>query len=54
MVSSIRGAVDNIVQSHDLRDQLITRGFENVRKYQASSIAERYAELYRKVYENRL
>jgi glycosyltransferase involved in cell wall biosynthesis len=52
-VISIREAVDNIVQSRDLRDQLINQGFENVRKYQASIIAEQYAELYRKVYEKR-
>lgn len=50
-ISSIREAVESLLQSRSLRVQLINDGFENVCKYQASNVAERYAELYRQVYE---
>ncbi len=50
---SIRRAVSELVESSDLRNELIKEGLANVSKYQASIIAGRYSELYREVYEKR-
>ena len=50
--SSIRAALEEIVTSEGLREKLVADGFQNVRNYTVSAIAERYAALYRQVYES--
>ena len=49
-VQSIRSAVDRVIQSAELREELICKGYQNVAKYQVSCVAEQYANLYRSVY----
>lgn len=45
-VSIIRKAVELICRDHGYRQQLIQRGFQNCRQYEAEVIAARYLDLY--------
>ena len=51
-VSSIRTAVEEIIESEAFRAKLVAAGFRNVQNYKASAIAEKYTALYRQVYES--
>ena len=45
--SSIRAGITRIIEDAGYRDQLISAGFENVKRFRADVIAAQYAELYR-------
>jgi glycosyltransferase involved in cell wall biosynthesis len=47
--ASIREAVESLLRSPDLRDQLVSRGFQNVSAYRADAVAERYAAIYQEL-----
>lgn len=48
-VDQIRTAIERLLNEPELRDALVQRGFENVKRFKAERIAEQYAELYREV-----
>ena len=47
--SSIRRGILRVLDDNHYRNRLISRGFENVKRFRADVIAEQYAALYRKV-----
>ncbi len=49
--SEIRDAVKKIIVDKKLRENLVKRGIENIKRYDHKVIAEKYAELYREIYE---
>jgi glycosyltransferase involved in cell wall biosynthesis len=51
-VAAIRGALQSLLTQPALREVLVQKGFENVKKYSATAIAAKYAALYREVLEN--
>jgi glycosyltransferase involved in cell wall biosynthesis len=48
-VNSIRAGVLRVIQDEPRRAELISRGFENVKRFHPRAIAERYAAIYREV-----
>jgi len=48
-VASIRAGVRRLLDDSDYRSELRERGFENVRRFEASVIAAQYAEVYHQV-----
>lgn len=44
--AAIRRGLEQLLQDTALRDRLVTAGFENRRRFEATAIAERYATLY--------
>jgi glycosyltransferase involved in cell wall biosynthesis len=52
-VSSIRNGILKVINDKALRERLLVKGLENVEKYRAAKIAEKYLELYNSFpYEN--
>jgi glycosyltransferase involved in cell wall biosynthesis len=51
-IAAIRGGLQSLLTQPDLREDLVKKGFENVKKYSATAIAAKYAALYREVLEN--
>lgn len=51
-VIAIRGGLQRLLSQPELREDLVQKGFENVKKYSATAIAAQYAALYREVLEN--
>lgn len=51
-VESIRQGVIRVFEDASYRESLVQNGFENVKRFKASEIAEQYAELYRRVAKN--
>ena len=49
--SGIRDAIIQIRDDAILREQLISKGFENINKYSPKTVAEKYAKLYKEVYQ---
>ena len=47
----IRSGLLRLLGDAELRDELISAGFKNVRQYSASAVARQYAEVYREVVE---
>lgn len=45
-VSSIRAGVLRVIQDAPYREELIAKGFENIKRYQPEAVAEQYAALY--------
>jgi len=45
-VSSIRAGVLRVIQDAPYREELIDKGFENIKRYQPETVAEQYAALY--------
>ena len=45
----IRGAIQRIIAEPELRSELVAAGFKNVKRFEAETIANTYAELYQKV-----
>lgn len=45
-VSSIRAGVLRVIQDAPYREELIDKGFENIKRYQPEAVAEQYAALY--------
>lgn len=50
-VAAIRAALLRLLESANLRAELVEAGFRNVRQYSASAVAHQYATLYREVLE---
>lgn len=48
-VASIRAGVLRVIGDADFRDDLVRRGFENVKRFSARAVAEQYAAIYREV-----
>lgn len=48
-VESIRAGVLKVIGDADYRQKLVSRGLENVERFRASTVARRYADLYRRV-----
>ena len=46
-VAAIRAAVERVLAEPALRQSLVRRGFENVRRFQAELVAARYEMIYR-------
>jgi len=46
-VTSIAKAIDRVISDQAYRDELIARGAENVKRYQAEAISRQYAAVYR-------
>ena len=51
-VAAIRSGLQRLLEEPELREELVQKGFENVKKYSATAIAAQYASLYREVLEN--
>jgi glycosyltransferase involved in cell wall biosynthesis len=47
--ASIRAGVQRVISDSGYRDGLIARGFVNVKRFRADTVAEQYAELYREI-----
>lgn len=52
-VSAIREGLVRLLSEERLREELVKRGFENVKKYSAAAVAAQYADLYREVVEGK-
>ncbi|MDF9798344.1 glycosyltransferase involved in cell wall biosynthesis [Catalinimonas alkaloidigena] len=50
-IASIREGVCKVIADQSYRENLIQKGFENVKKYQVKAIAQRYADLYQEIYQ---
>ena len=48
-VGSIRAGVLRVIHDRGRRNELISRGFENVRRFSPQAIADQYADIYREV-----
>jgi glycosyltransferase involved in cell wall biosynthesis len=48
-VESIRNGLKRLLSLPELRNELVKKGFENVKNYSATAIAAQYAEVYREV-----
>jgi glycosyltransferase involved in cell wall biosynthesis len=46
-VESIREGIERLCKDHDLREQLISAGFENCRRFNSKLVADKYLELYK-------
>ncbi len=53
-VESIRAGIEQVVKSSALRSDLVERGTRNLARYSATSIADRYLDLYREVHRTLL
>ncbi|MEL7122076.1 MAG: glycosyltransferase family 1 protein, partial [Bacteroidota bacterium] len=51
-VKSIREGVKEVLENKDLCNRLVDKGFENVKRFQADTIAQQYEELYLKVLDH--
>lgn len=50
-VAAIRRAVRTLLDDRVLYQHLVSKGFENIKRFEVGSVAERYAKLYRSVNE---
>jgi glycosyltransferase involved in cell wall biosynthesis len=50
--NSIREAMRKVIEDDEYRNDLIRRGFENIKRYQPEKIANQYLDLYLKVFDN--
>lgn len=48
-VTSIRAGIQRVIYDEHYRNGLITRGYQNVKRFEVQTIAEQYASLYREV-----
>ena len=49
-ITSIRNGYKKLIHDADLRNQIIQRGTENVKKFSAKAIAELYVKMYKEIY----
>jgi glycosyltransferase involved in cell wall biosynthesis len=49
-VASIRAGILRVIEDSAYREQLVKRGFENVKRFRTETVTAQYAELYRSVY----
>jgi len=50
-VQAIREGIIRLIQDSHLRDQIVKKGFENVKQYSAKAVASQYTNIYREVIE---
>jgi len=50
-IDSIRSGIISVIENEKLRESLIQKGFENVKRYDPDLIAKQYEELYLELYE---
>ncbi len=50
--ASIRSGILSIIQDPNLRAQLVSRGFENARRFDPQKIAEQYLAIYQRLAES--
>jgi glycosyltransferase involved in cell wall biosynthesis len=50
--ADIRKGIERLITDNQLRDDLVRRGTENVKRFEAAAIAEKYADLYREMLAN--
>ena len=50
--SEIREAIESIIHDARLRDELVERGLENVKRFDPATISKSYAELYEEIYRS--
>lgn len=48
-IVSIRAGVDSLIRDQSLRDQLIEKGYANVKRFDPATLSNMYLELYRKI-----
>ncbi len=48
-VESIRSGIERLINNRQYREAIVQKGFENVKQYEASVIAEKYLQVYKKV-----
>jgi len=48
-VSNIREGIMKLINEPLYRDELVRRGFENVKRFQADSIAKQYVAIYQEL-----
>jgi glycosyltransferase involved in cell wall biosynthesis len=48
-VQSIREGIEKIIQNNDYREDLIKKGFENVKRFESEAIAAQYLRLYKEI-----
>jgi len=48
-IESIRNGILSVIRNQDLRDSLIVKGLENVKRFHPQQVAEQYASLYREI-----
>jgi glycosyltransferase involved in cell wall biosynthesis len=53
-VKHIRSGIDKIILNKDYRDNLIKKGYENVKRFNINKISKKHTELYRKILNNKL
>jgi len=51
--ASIRSALVRIISDEKYREQLISQGLENVKRFQLRTVVDRYAQLYRELLKNK-
>mgnify|MGYP001282504910 CR=1 FL=1 len=51
-VESIRSGILKVINDVDYRNDLITKGFENIKRYDPQNIANMYEEIYLKLFNN--
>lgn len=51
-VASIRDGILRIINDDNYRESLVQKGFENIKRFDATRIAEQYLELYREIARN--
>ena len=52
-IGSIRGGILRVVEDTGYREELVRRGFENVKRFEAQAIASSYAAIYAEFTDNR-
>jgi glycosyltransferase involved in cell wall biosynthesis len=51
-VAEIRNGINRIIHDDEYRQQLITKGFENIKRFEPQSIAEQYLKIYKEIASN--
>ena len=52
-IESIRAGILKVISDSEYRDELVRRGFENVKRFQSKQIAKQYVDIYRELIENK-
>ena len=53
-VEDIKNGLIKLMSDKDLSKELVNKGFENVKRFEASAVAAQYAQLYNKIMEKRV
>lgn len=52
-IQSIRQGIQKVIENPGYRQQLIEKGFQNIKKYTPESVAHQYFQLYQEVYQQK-